>query len=172
MLTNFTITTIMKKQLGLTLIELMVALAAVAILMSLAVPAFKQFSASNKQSARINKLTGAFAIARSEAVTRNARMVLRASDNTSWANGWTLEEATSGDDIKVGPGLPDSVTLSLVSGPTSITFNSDGTTSLTGDLIIQLCDSTRPDGDHGMSITLIPSGRYSVAKGVACPFVP
>ena len=159
----------MKKQLGLTLIELMVSLAAVAILMSLAVPAFKNFSASNKQSARINRLTGAFAIARSEAITRNARMELKATDNADWASGWTLSEVTTGTVVKEGPALPAAVNLSLITGPTSIIFNSDGTTTLNGDLTIKLCDSTQPSGPNGMTITVITTGRYSVTKGVSCP---
>ena len=90
MLTNFTITTSMKKQLGLTLIELMVSLAAVAVLIAIAVPSFKSFSTSGKKSAAVNSLTGAFAIARSEAVTRNARMTLAANGGEDGADIGTL----------------------------------------------------------------------------------
>ena len=157
----------MKKQFGLTLIELLVSLAAVAILISLAVPAFRTFTASNKQSARINQLTAAFALARSEAVTRNAPVELKASDDTDWANGWTLSDVSSGDEIKVGPDLASNVTATA--SDLSVIFNADGTTSLNADMTVTICDSTLTEGDHGMKITLIKTGRYSVEKNVTCP---
>ena len=158
----------MKKEAGLTLIELVSTMAVLAIVAAIAVPSFNMFISGNKKSAAVNQLTGAFAVARSEAVTRNARMTLSATGG-DWAQGWTITATTSGTQVKVGPAIPQTVTVTNT-GPTTVEFNSDGTlrTALPAGFTITICDSKRP-GSPEKIISLIASGKYSVTEGAACP---
>jgi len=169
MLKNSPINTNMNKQCGFTLIELLVAMAILSIAIAIAVPSFNSFTSSNKQVVAINQLTGAFSLARSEAVTRNARMTLSATGG-NWAQGWTLTATTSGTQVRVGPAIPTTVTVTNT-GPTSVEFNSDGTLrtniSTTG-FSITLCDSQRANSKERV-ISLIASGKYSVTEGNNCP---
>lgn len=55
---------------GLTLVELIVTLAVAAILLTLAVPAYENFTANNRLTSEANRLLGDIQMARSEAVKR------------------------------------------------------------------------------------------------------
>ena len=77
---------------GLTLVELMVTLAVLAILLSLAAPSFSSLLASTRMSSQTNEFMGALNLARSEAVRRVQPVSLRASDsdNYNYSKGWTV----------------------------------------------------------------------------------
>lgn len=76
---------------GLTLIELLVAIAIVAILATWALPNYQQFSARNEVSAEVLRLKTALAQARSSAITRRTTITLcpshdrLACDGSDWA---------------------------------------------------------------------------------------
>jgi len=82
------------EQNGFTLIELMVAIGLSAILLSMAVPALSQFTNNAKQTGAINDFVSSMHIARSTAVTTNARVTVCASSGgnwceaVSWDQGW------------------------------------------------------------------------------------
>lgn len=75
---------------GFTLIELMVALAVLAILTTIATPSFVSFLRNSELTSFTNKLVAAINTARSEAMKtgRNA-YVIPASDS-SWSKGWRV----------------------------------------------------------------------------------
>lgn len=86
---------------GLTLVELLVTLAIVAIGAGIAAPSFKGMIADTRLSGQANDLLVSLKYTRSEAVTRNARvsMCKKASDNScaatatataSWQGGWLV----------------------------------------------------------------------------------
>lgn len=84
-----------KTQHGFTLAELMTVLAVVAILVGIATPSFKQFSANSRTTAATNSLVSALAIARSEALRRSERVTVCASSDSQtctgtndWSVGW------------------------------------------------------------------------------------
>jgi type IV fimbrial biogenesis protein FimT len=82
---------------GFTLIELLVSMAVMAILLTLAVPAFSEVMVSSRLTALANTFLSNLYLARSEAIKRNSRAVLckssdglACSDSGGWHQGWIL----------------------------------------------------------------------------------
>ena len=81
---------------GFTLTELLVALGIIAILVGLATPSYRQFSANSRTVATTNSLVGALAVARSEALRRATAVTVCASSNltacntSDWSTGWIV----------------------------------------------------------------------------------
>jgi type IV fimbrial biogenesis protein FimT len=70
---------------GFTLIELIVVIAVTAILLSVAVPSFKEMLARRKLEGAANELSADLQYARSQSVSRNADVLL-----TTTATGYTI----------------------------------------------------------------------------------
>lgn len=82
---------------GVTLIELVTAIAVLGILTAIAVPGFRQFTANSRTVATTNDLVTALNVARSEALRRSSNAVVCTSTNgtscsasTDWVNGWIV----------------------------------------------------------------------------------
>jgi type IV fimbrial biogenesis protein FimT len=82
---------------GFTLVELMIVVAVVAILLSLAAPAFSGMVSSVRLSSASNSLFSSLLLARSEAIKRNSRVVLCKSvtgdactSTDGWEQGWIV----------------------------------------------------------------------------------
>lgn len=88
----------MNKQEGFTLIELMVTVAVLVIVLSIAIPSFSNMLLNNRISTAAHEVQAAMQIARSEAVKRKSTVKLcRANagldgcaNGTDWAQGWLL----------------------------------------------------------------------------------
>ena len=99
----------MKKQLGFTLIEVMIVIIIVGILASIAAPSLSTLMKNNRLKAQMFDMLGSINIARSEAVKRKAQTVLcRSADPTAdsptcggtsqtWTSGWIVY--AKGDDV-------------------------------------------------------------------------
>ena len=84
----------MKKYSGFTLIELMVALAVVAVLISVGLPKMSVFFKGNRMVTNANDLLAGLHIARSEAIKRNSRVSICKSTNADAAT----PKCTTGDE--------------------------------------------------------------------------
>ena len=111
---------------GFTFIEVMVVLAIIVIIASIAAPSMQALLAGNRLISVSNTLVGAMSYARSEAVTVNQSVsVCSSADQTScggsWADGAVVLRADN-TVLRVLPALPGDVT---VAGDT-VQFNADG----------------------------------------------
>ena len=86
----------MKSNRGFTLIELMVTVAIVAVLGMLAAPSLKQFSQSSTVAGNVNSFLADLRYAKSEALGRNASVIMCRSDAPTLAEPTCSAEGTAG----------------------------------------------------------------------------
>ncbi|HYC48743.1 MAG TPA: GspH/FimT family pseudopilin [Burkholderiales bacterium] len=104
---------------GFTVIELVIVMMILAILTVVAAPGLRTLLLNQQVKTASHSLLVSIATARSEAVTRNADVVVRPSG--SWTTGWTVATA-GGSELRRDYG---SARLAIV-GPAQITFRGDG----------------------------------------------
>ena len=126
-----------KHILGFSLIELMVALAVLAIVLGIAVPSFQKQIINNKSLTFGDEFAQALNFARSEAVKTARRVSICASSDgktctDTWADGFIVFQDNAATDIeptislgtiyKVWPKLNSAGTFSVKRGTTDTTF--------------------------------------------------
>ena len=98
---------------GVTLIELVTALAVLAVLVALAVPNFNDASLSGRLNGFANSLAGSAQLARGEAIKRNATIRLCGStdgancDTSDWEQGWIVVTEDDNTVLEAHDALPD-----------------------------------------------------------------
>ena len=170
-----------KNNRGFTLIELMVSLSVIAILMVLAAPSWRDQTAQNRLVANTNKLVGALAFTRSEAVKQGLQTTLCSSDDLSnaspsctssaWQDGWLIWTDLDDDGSLDSPGeivrMSEATQggITITPSNTLLAFNSTGFTTTPGTF--KLCDSRV--GNTGRQLRVLISGSTSLITNVACP---
>lgn len=153
----------------MTLIELLVTLAVLAIVVTLAVPGFQDFVRRNRLAADANNLVTSLAMARSEAVKR-ATNVTVASAN--WENGWSVFVDGNNDGVMAaqadliqlhqpGSGASDIKLDASTSG--YVTYNASGV-SVVGTTPTGRGFEVCKEGQSRM-INIIPTGRVGTTSG-------
>lgn len=155
---------------GFTLIELMVTIAILAILLSIAVPGFQAFVQNSRATTLANQLTTAINLARSEAIRRGA-VVSVCSDN--WANGWRVELGTdcnaAGDDMLRVWDAPPPRSVIDAGGESSVGFEATGAReNLGGGEVAFNVHVENCSGPRARILRVSPSGRVAVER-TACP---
>mgnify|MGYP003578936849 CR=1 FL=1 len=124
---------------GFTLVELMVAIAVLAILTTLALPSFQETLRSNRVATSSNELLTSFTLARSEAIrsTRGAGVCASADGATcgnDWNAGWLVwNDSDSDGALDAGENIvrysQAKAQMALLGSVTSIAFDARGRAS-------------------------------------------
>lgn len=159
---------------GFTLIELLVVLAVLGVLVSMAYPSFHSLIFNNKVLTFSTHYFRALHLARSEAVKRNATVLLcpySASGNianASWSQGWTVNIGTcNGSMIHQYINSEAPIELKLSQNTTHISFYNTGGASL--NLDATACDTTNTGTRHIVKLSF--NGRISQSSSSlkGCP---
>lgn len=157
---------------GFTLIELMVTIAVLAIIISLGIPMYGQFTQGAGLSSRTSELVSSIHLARSEAVTRRAPIRMEAIDG-DWTLGWEIYDDSLATPMLRQTDLRSSdvnYDIAEVGNLTVVTFDGQGRVSDLARFTICL----RGAGNtNGRLLTLSRFGRVEtvniVGSGVDCP---
>ncbi|NII11486.1 GspH/FimT family pseudopilin [Oleiagrimonas sp. C23AA] len=160
---------------GFTLIEMVTALAVLAILCTLALPSMERFSARSTRVTRQDDLVMALHAARSAAITQGGDTMIcpsrdgeHCADGEHWEMGWLAgfdrDHDGAPDDMPflTGQGDPqdDVVILGATSRP-RVRFHADGSAP-GSNLRLTVC--THQPGSTGGAIVVANSGRIRLAR--------
>lgn len=165
---------------GFTLVELLIALAIAAILITLAVPGLQSFLQNNKIVSATNKLSASLNLARLEAVKRGVKVSVcptanaaftACGDNTQWSDGWIIfvdadnNNAIEGTDdlVKVAEALSNDATITSPSDIVSY----DGSGFLIGANPSFSLTADGCTGNNARTISVSASGHLSI-EPAAC----
>lgn len=164
---------------GFTIIELMVAVALLAVMVVIGVPSFNSIINTNETAAKSNAFLSALKVARTEATKRRQDIIVCASNNQSdcasnnWSNGWIVfEDADGGNDFDAGEtiidtySLPAGFTVTRASaGPDQILFAATG---LSDSTVAQTFTVCKTNTTSGRLLTIERSGLVT-GNNVNCP---
>jgi type IV fimbrial biogenesis protein FimT len=172
-----------RAQRGYSIIEIVTAVAVLALLLGFAIPSFEQFMMNFRTTAQTNDLLADIAVARFEA-TKLGRNVTVAANGGDWSTGWQVNADLNGNGtiaadeiLRRRAELDDGFAVAAASGGAAITqiiFAPTGAmTTPTAMAEFAMC---RPDNDGAKArgIRVQPTGRAESKKGlsgftVTCP---
>lgn len=157
-----------KQQHGFTLIELMVTIAVLAIVLSIAAPGLRSVIQNNRAAAISNELVSALQLARSEAIKRAVAVQVCPSNDQvacggSWNDGWIVQ-VSGAATLQAwqrplgGGGFANAAAL-----PTAITFVPEGRTTAASSTTFQLV-MPGCTGQANRNIELSSTGRVNISK--------
>jgi len=170
-------------QRGLTLVELMITVAVLAILTALATPSFSSLIQSSRLTTTANELLTTLQLARSEAVRRNVRVVVCASSNGSscsgsstWSAGWiAFKDSDSDAAVDTGETVlasaagtdPLQVRASANVG-SAVTFRADGIAYRSNGALLAgrlaVCATTNDPAENVRDVVIASGSRITISR--------
>ncbi|TFZ01592.1 GspH/FimT family pseudopilin [Ramlibacter rhizophilus] len=140
---------------GFTLLEMMVAVALLALVASLAAPGMQRLIAAQRLRSVGYDLVADLTLARSEAIKRAAQVSIVPTSG-SWANGWTVQTVV-GSTALGQRGAIHGLSVNSTTPPAGIVFEANGRATVAGGGTARFGFSNSY-GNH-RCITVDPSGR-------------
>jgi type IV fimbrial biogenesis protein FimT len=168
-------------QSGFNIIELMVTMAIVTIMATVAIPSFMTMSRDNRLAVKYNDFLGTLNLARNEALSRGTRVTIckwstgNFCNGKEWEDGWIVYVDTNRNKmidnnerpiIRVYPALSKNegshkITLrGTNTAANQIVFNAQGMLSASGSLTF--CD--KRGASHARGLILSRSGQARIAR--------
>lgn len=151
---------------GFTLIEALMVIVIAAVLLAVAAPMFRNFTASQRVKTTSFDLYAALVFARSEAIKRRQTITIAPVSGTDWTSGWTVKTPTQTlrtQDAETG--------VQISTGATSVVYRMDGrltSGSAIGVLIKpQIADASLSNRCIRIDLTGLP--KSTTTKGTTCP---
>lgn len=186
------------RQTGLTIVELMITLAVLAILLAIAIPSFEGLIASTRVTNATNELLSALAQTRSEAIRRGQRVTICVSANSNqctnagtWSQGWIIFRdaartgivATPQDILHVGNATANNIVIQGAAAlPRYISFSSDGQSrtlagaTQTGNIEVCSTSTSLSDNNRARRLLINGSGQVVMTQPAninnGCPIPP
>lgn len=174
----------MKRTQGFTLVELLVTLLVATLLLTLGVPAMRDFVLDGRIVAATNDFVTSVNLARATAIKqqRNAQICVSTTWNnipptpptctggTNWTDGWVVWVDQDADTVldlnevlRVGENQTGGTSLA---GAASTLFQYDATGFVNAGDTVDVCDGRA--GETGRRITVAATGRVNMSRRV-CP---
>jgi len=144
-----------KKVKGFSLVELVIVLLVASILLSYAIPSYRDFGLRQKVSNEANGLLGDLMYARATAIKEGQSVAVETISTTNnWANGWTITLVA--DDVLLRQ--KDSINRAISLGGTnsSVVFNNFGVATTVNTITIAHSEISK-----SVILDVSPSGMVS-----------
>ncbi len=148
----------MRRNLGFTLIEAMVAIAVLGILMTLAVPGLQKVVAKQRMRSASYDVMSDLTLARSEALKRGSTVVMEPLTGTDWRSGWRVRNAADNSILAQRPAIGTSLAMTVLVGTTpqgGVSFDASAQVAAAGPVKFSLNDGY----GNSRCIQLDPTGR-------------
>lgn len=170
---------------GFTLLELMVAIAILAILLGIGIPSFADAMRRNRVANATNSLTGAIALARSEAVKRGVPVTIcgsndqaKCADDDDWSGGMIVFDDDTGTPGKIDGTdqiiqlvTSDSSKVVIEADRAFVTYRANGEVILPAGVMAAVVSIVPKgcQGDDARTMSITRAGRSHVEKIPTCP---
>ncbi len=151
---------------GFSFVELMLAVAILAILMTVAIPSFNEFALANKLRAYSNNLVASVHLTRSEAIKRNQVVEMCVSTNGStcgeggWEQGWII---LAGETVlHRQQAVVDGFRISASGGLETLSFQPTGLAATQAQFTV--CRATPTTGGQESIVSVSITGKPSVRR--------
>ena len=164
---------------GFSLVELMITIVVLAVIIAISAPSFTGVFNGNRLTSRANELVASLQMARSEALRRNAPvLVCRSEDGSECADeigSWDLWITIDSDDVVLRQDRLKAP-VELTSDVHTISFRGDGVAREAGGGLLDsqfvACIPTTRPGDNQRLISVSLGGRVAITSqngGGECP---
>ena len=148
---------------GFTVVEALTVLAVVAVLAAIAMPSLANVLAGQRLRAAGTDLMSSLLLARSEAIKRNAQVVVAPRSAGDWKTGWRV--ATVNTDEQVDRKEPLGLRVDVALAPATLVYERNGRLGVVGVTQFEFRDSESQPGVQARCVLIDPSGLPRLQVG-------